>query len=50
MVKDEYCNTYLPKEESIKKMHQGKEYYFCSEECMKNFLEEKKSRQDSGMN
>jgi YHS domain-containing protein len=43
MVKDETCNTYLPKEESIKKIYQGKEYYFCSQECLKKFLEKKKS-------
>ena len=43
MVKDEMCNTYLPKEDTIKEIHQGKEYYFCSNECRQKFLQQKKS-------
>lgn len=42
MVKDEYCNTYLPKEDSIREYIEGKEYYFCSSECRRKFLEVKK--------
>ena len=42
MVKDETCNTYLPKEEAIKELYQGQEFYFCSEECRQKFLETKK--------
>ena len=42
MVKDEMCNTYLPKEEALKEVIQGKEHFFCSEECQKKFLERKK--------
>lgn len=42
MVKDEVCNTYLPKEDAIKENYKGKEYYFCSDECRKKFLESKK--------
>ncbi|MFB0565952.1 MAG: transcriptional regulator [Candidatus Aminicenantaceae bacterium] len=42
MVKDEYCNTYLPKEDAIKEIAEGKEYYFCSNECRQKFLESKK--------
>lgn len=38
MVKDETCNTYLPKEDAIRYVHQGKEYFFCSETCKKKFL------------
>ncbi|MFP4081444.1 MAG: YHS domain-containing protein [Candidatus Aminicenantes bacterium] len=43
MVKDEICNTYIPEEDAVKEIHQGKEYYFCSQECRKKFLEQKKS-------
>ena len=43
MVKDEICNTYLPKEDAIKEIHKGKEYFFCSKECRQKFLEQKKS-------
>jgi YHS domain-containing protein len=40
MVKDEICNTYLPKEDAIKEIREGKEYYFCSQECRQKFLDE----------
>ncbi len=43
MVKDEACNTYLPKEDAIKEMIDGKEYFFCSKECRQKFLEKKKT-------
>ncbi len=42
MVKDEVCNTYLPKEDAIREIVEGKEYFFCSKDCRKKFLEEKK--------
>ena len=42
MVKDEVCNTYLPKEDAIREIVSGKEYFFCSKDCRKKFLEEKK--------
>ncbi len=44
MVKDETCNTYLPKEDSLKEIIEGKEYYFCSKECRDKFLEKKKEQ------
>lgn len=42
MVKDEMCNTYLPKEESIREIHEGREHFFCSAACRQKFLEAKK--------
>jgi YHS domain-containing protein len=42
MVKDEMCNTYLPKEDALKANYAGKDYYFCSKECRQKFLEQKK--------
>jgi uncharacterized protein len=33
MVKDEVCNTYIPKEEAIREVREGQERFFCSEEC-----------------
>jgi uncharacterized protein len=42
MVKDSVCNTYLPKEDAIKEIVEGKEYFFCSKECRQKFLETKK--------
>jgi len=38
MVKDETCNTYLPKEDAIKVLFEGKARYFCSQECKQKFL------------
>jgi len=43
MVKDEACNTYLPKEDAIREVIDGKEYFFCSRECRQKFLEIKKT-------
>lgn len=42
MVKDEACNTYVPKEEALRDVIDGQEFFFCSKECRKNFLEQKK--------
>ncbi len=44
MVKDEVCNTYLPKEDALKEIAEGKEYFFCSKECRQKFLESKNDR------
>ncbi len=33
MVKDEICNTYIPREEALTEVRDGLERYFCSEEC-----------------
>lgn len=38
MVKDETCNTYLPKEDAIKVQYEGTDHYFCSQECKQKFL------------
>jgi YHS domain-containing protein len=38
MVKDEVCNTYLPREDAIRENWQGKEFFFCSSECRRKFL------------
>ncbi len=42
MVKDETCDTYLPKDEAIRELYQGQEYFFCSDACRKKFLQTKK--------
>jgi uncharacterized protein len=38
MVKDETCNTYLPKEDAIRVQFGGTDYFFCSMECKQKFL------------
>ena len=38
MVKDEFCETYLPVEEALREVVDGRERYFCSRECRDGFL------------
>jgi YHS domain-containing protein len=45
MVKDEACQTYIPKEESLREMVDGEEKFFCSKDCRQKFLAER--RKDS---
>jgi uncharacterized protein len=33
MVKDDVCNTYIPRDEAIREVREGQERFFCSEEC-----------------
>jgi YHS domain-containing protein len=42
MVKDEFCNMYLPRSEAVREVRDGKEYFFCSDECRKKFFEANK--------
>lgn len=37
MAKDPICGMVIPKSRSIKRIINGKEYYFCSESCAKTF-------------
>jgi YHS domain-containing protein len=41
LVQDPYCQTYIPKKSAVKKKIAGRSFYFCNQECMKKFLEEK---------
>lgn len=42
MVKDEICQTYLPKEDAIREIKEGKKHFFCSKECQNKFHKFKK--------
>ncbi|MFC2157328.1 hypothetical protein ACFLT9_05780 [Acidobacteriota bacterium] len=44
MVKDNICNTYLPKENAVKEIHQGEEMFFCSTKCQNKFRESQKKQ------
>jgi uncharacterized protein len=48
MVKDECCNTYIPKEEAIRETRNGTEYFFCSKTCRNAFLEKKETSSEPG--
>ena len=37
MVQDPFCKKYIPRRESIKRVINGNEYRFCSEECASKF-------------
>jgi YHS domain-containing protein len=43
LVQDPYCQTYIPKRTAVRKSVKGRHYYFCNKECLRKFLEEKKS-------
>jgi uncharacterized protein len=42
MVKDETCGTYVPKEEALREVIDGEERFFCSQDCRRKALEERK--------
>ena len=48
MVKDEYCDMYLPREEAICEVRGGKQYFFCSRECRDGFAKRTKAEGTSG--
>jgi YHS domain-containing protein len=37
MVKDPHCQTYIPKNSALCARIDGREYYFCSRKCMREF-------------
>ncbi|MBW2108546.1 MAG: hypothetical protein JRI36_07775 [Deltaproteobacteria bacterium] len=39
MVKDPFCQTYIPKREAIRTIIDGETVYFCSQECRDRYLE-----------
>jgi uncharacterized protein len=42
MVQDPFCRTYIPKRESVRRVIEGQEYLFCSNECADKFESEMK--------
>ncbi len=43
LVQDPYCQTYIQKRTAVRKRVGGRDYYFCDKECLRKFLEEKRS-------
>lgn len=37
LVQDPVCQTFIPRKEALKAERDGKEYFFCSEGCLKRF-------------
>jgi len=44
LVQDPFCQTYVSKRIAVRKKIAGKDYYFCDERCLKNYLEDLSSR------
>ncbi len=42
LVEDPVCHTYYPKNDALVAHYEGRTYYFCSEECRRKFMEERK--------
>jgi len=40
MVKDPFCETYIPKRDGIQLTRNGNTLYFCSVECRDKYIEE----------
>lgn len=40
MVKDPYCETYIPKDSAIRARMGGRDHYFCSKECLRKFRDQ----------
>jgi YHS domain-containing protein len=38
LVQDPICQTFIPRKEALKAERDGKDYFFCSEGCLKRFL------------
>jgi len=38
LVQDPICQTFIPRKEALKAQKDGKDYFFCSEGCLKSFL------------
>lgn len=39
MVKDKVCDTYVPEDEALRLVRDGREHFFCCEDCRRKFLE-----------
>lgn len=47
MVQDPQCKTYIPSREAVRRIINGKEYGFCSQECADAFEKEAKASHQS---
>jgi YHS domain-containing protein len=43
LVQDPCCQTYVSKRIAVRRKIAGKDYYFCGEGCLKNYLENRNS-------
>ena len=45
MVQDPFCKTYIPRRDAVRRVIQGQEYSFCSDDCAKKFELGKKGKE-----
>ena len=38
MVQDPFCKTYIPRRDSVRRVIQGQEVFFCSEDCADKYI------------
>lgn len=46
MVQDPSCKTYIPRRTAVRRIVEGREYFFCSEACADRF--ERQAKGDAG--
>jgi YHS domain-containing protein len=46
MVQDPLCHTYVPKETALRTTIGGKVYYFCSQDCLDEYIKEARDREN----
>ncbi len=39
LVQDPVCGTFIPRKNALKATRNGKDYFFCSEGCLKGFMQ-----------
>jgi uncharacterized protein len=45
MVQDPFCKTYIPRRDAVRRVIQGQEYSFCSDDCARKFELEGKGKE-----
>jgi uncharacterized protein len=45
MVQDPFCKTYIPRRDAVRRVIQGQEYSFCSDDCATKFELEGKGKE-----
>jgi len=49
MVQDPYCKTYIPRRDSVKRVIEGEEHMFCSDQCADQYEAERKAQGDGSI-
>ena len=49
MVQDPLCKTYIPRRDSVKRIIEGEEHMFCSNQCADQYEAERKAQRDGNI-